>query len=235
MTIARILLAIVALAAPAGAWAQAYQCHAPASIGTVPPIKPDGPTVRSPIGGYTFALSWAPEFCHGARDKSSMECSGKNGRFGFILHGLWPESNSGPPPQWCAMTPLPSPQDYTDNLCMTPTPYLIAHEWLKHGTCMAKTPTAYFATASKLWSQAKLPDVDHLSHKNGLTAGDLRDAFIEANPGWTRESIGLQVSRTGGWLREVHVCLDTRYKPRACSAQNFGPANTETLKIWRGL
>jgi ribonuclease T2 len=232
--IARALLAIVALVMPMTALAQAYQCHAPANFGPLPQIKPDGPTVRAPIGGYTLAISWAPEFCRNNRDPGSMECSGKSGRFGFILHGLWPESNSGPPPQWCAMTPLPSPQDYRDNLCMTPVPYLIAHEWLKHGTCMAKSPTAYYAAASRLWRGVALPDADHLSRKDNLTAGDLRDAFIEANAGWKRDQIGLLVG-DGGWLREVHVCLTRRYKPTACDAGSFGPANGASLKIWRGL
>jgi ribonuclease T2 len=234
MTIQRIIAVIIALAIPASVWAQAYQCRPPSNYGPVPQIKPDGPTRRVPVGGYTLALSWAPEFCRGNRDARSMECSGANGRFGFILHGLWPESNSGPPPQWCAMTPLPSPQDYRDNLCMSPAPYLIVHEWLKHGTCMSGSPTAYFAQAAKLWRQTAMPDADHLSRKDGLTAGDLRDAFIEANPGLVREQIGLLLG-TGGWLREVHLCLNTRFKPTKCAADAFGPANSAPLKIWRGL
>ncbi len=234
MIVARALVTLALLAFPAGALAQAYQCHPSANVGPLPQIKPDGSTVRSSIGGYTLAISWSPEFCRGNHDPGSMQCSGKSGRFGFVLHGLWPESRSGPPPQWCAMTPLPSPADYRDNLCMTPVPYLIAHEWLKHGTCMAKTPAAYFATASRLWRGAALPDADHLSRNDGLTAGDLRDAFIEANPGWTRKAIGLLVGN-GGWLREVHVCFDTRFKPIACDAQSLGPTDTAALRIWRGL
>jgi ribonuclease T2 len=234
MSAARIALALAALAAPVSASAQAYQCRTPADPGMMPRIKPDGPTVRAPIAGYTLAISWAPEFCRGNRDPNAMECSGKSGRFGFILHGLWPESNSGPPPQWCAMTPLPSPRDYRDNLCMTPVPYLIAHEWLKHGSCMAKTPSAYFATASRLWRSVALPDADRLARKDGLTAGDLRDEFVEANPTWKREGIGLLVSDRG-WLREVHVCLTRRYKPSKCDAGSFGPMNSAPLKIWRGL
>jgi ribonuclease T2 len=231
---ARTLLWLAALGAPAGAWAQAYQCHAPINLGPVPTIKPDGPTRRVPIGGYTLALSWSPEFCRGSHDPASIQCSGKDGRFGFVLHGLWPESRSGPPPQWCAMTPLPSPADYRANLCMTPAPYLIAHEWLKHGTCMARQPAAYFAQASRLWRQTALPDADRLSRRPGLTAGDLRDAFIEANPSWKREQIGL-LTGSGGWLREVHVCLNRRFLPASCSSQSFGPANTAPLKIWRGI
>jgi ribonuclease T2 len=237
MTMVRPLLRVLVpfvLLAPVSAWAQAYQCHAPADVGPIPPISPDGPARRVPIGGYTLAISWSPEYCKGNHDPNAMQCSGRNGRFGFVLHGLWPESNSGPPPQWCALTPMPAPADYRANLCMTPVPYLIAHEWLKHGSCMAKTPSAYFAQAQQVWRQVSLPDADHLSRKPGLTAGDLRDAFVEANPGWTREQIGLLVGNDG-WLREVHVCLTGRFRPARCDPGRLGPANTAPLKIWRGL
>jgi ribonuclease T2 len=230
----RSFLALLALATPVYASAQAYQCNAPADVGPIPPITPDGPARRVPIGGYTLAISWSPAYCKANHDPNAMQCSGKNGRFGFVLHGLWPESRSGPPPQWCALTPTPTPADYRANLCMTPAPYLIAHEWLKHGSCMAKTPSAYFAQARQVWRQVTLPDADHLSRKHGLTAGDLRDAFIEANPGWTREQIGLVVGN-GGWLSEVRVCLTTRFKPTRCDSARFGPANAAPLKIWRGL
>jgi ribonuclease T2 len=230
----RPFLALLALSAPASAWAQAYQCHPPADVGPIPPVTPDGPARRVPIGGYTLAISWSPQYCKANPDPSAMQCSGKNGRFGFVLHGLWPESRSGPPPQWCALAPMPTPADYRANLCMSPAPYLLAHEWLKHGSCMAMSPAAYLAQARQVWSAVTLPDADHLSRKPGLTAGDLRDAFIEANPGWTREQIGLVVGN-GGWLSEVRVCLTTRFKPTRCDSGRFGPANTAPLKIWRGL
>lgn len=182
MKILGLLVAAATLFGPASASAQAYQCHAPASVGPIPNVSPDGPTRRVPVAGYTLALSWSPEFCRGPGDKAAMQCSGRNGRFGFVLHGLWPEARFGPPPQWCAMTPLPSPQLVRANLCMTPVPYLVAHEWLKHGTCMAKRPEDYYATAERLWRGVALPDADHLSRTPGLTAGDLRNSFIEANP-----------------------------------------------------
>ena len=38
-----------------------------------------------------------------------------------------------PPPQWCALTLRPTQADLRANLCMTPVPWLIEHEWAKHG------------------------------------------------------------------------------------------------------
>jgi len=226
--------ALLALAVPAPALAQAYQCTPPQRFDPVRPIQPDGPPRRVPIGGYTLAASWSPEYCRRPQDKASMQCSGANGRFGFVLHGLWPEAGSGPSPQWCSLMPRPSAQVIRRNLCMTPVPWLIEHEWAKHGSCMAKTPQAYYRAAGALWRSLRWPDADRLSRLDGLTAGDLRRAFVERNPDWKPEQVGVLASDTG-WLREVHLCYGRDFMPTACDRQSFGPPDSATLKIWRGL
>src|SRR5215472_3687214 len=47
---------------------------------------------------YLLTLSWSPTYCltH-VEDRS--ECSGKG--YGFVLHGLWPQFDSGGYPQNC--------------------------------------------------------------------------------------------------------------------------------------
>jgi ribonuclease T2 len=144
-----LALALALLAHPVAANAQAYQCSVPQRLDPPREVRQDGPSRRVAIAGYTLAVSWSPEFCH--NDKVSMQCSGRNGRFGFVLHGLWPEARSGPPPQWCSLTPRPSPALIRQNLCMTPVPWLLEHEWAKHGSCITRTPEAYFRTSSILW------------------------------------------------------------------------------------
>ena len=67
-----------------------------------------------------------------------------------------------------------------------------------------------------------------------LTAGAFRQALAEANPARPPASFGLLVSRTG-WLREIRVCLDRRFRPARCKAQQAGPRDAAGLKIWRGL
>ena len=230
-----LLFAALALL-PSPALAQAYQCRAPQSVTLPPPVQPDGPSYRARITGYTLAVSWSPEFCRGkvSRDQDNYQCNGLIGRFGFVLHGLWPESGSGKSPQWCARTPRPSPADFRANLCMTPVPWLIEHEWAKHGSCMATTPAAYFKVAGILWNSLHLPDADRLSRQPGLTAGDLRRAFAASNPGWPVSAIGLRLGN-GGWLRELHLCYSAKFLPKPCDKRGFGPNNNVPLKIWRGL
>jgi ribonuclease T2 len=214
--------------------AQAYQCTVPRAIAPVRPIVPDGPVRRTAIGGYTLAASWSPDYCKTSGDTGSMQCSGRNGRFGFVLHGLWPESRSGPSPQWCSATPYPSASVLRGNLCMTPSAGLLAHEWAKHGSCMAKTPARYFRAAAILWHSIRWPDADRLSRQDSLTVGDVRRAFVAANPAWKPDQVGISVSLTG-WLREIRLCYSKRFMPARCDRGGFGPADSAALKIWRGL
>jgi ribonuclease T2 len=228
----RALLVALAALLPTPALAQAYQCRLPERIEPLRPPRVEGPVRRTPIARYTLAASWSPEFCRGQR--SSMQCSGRNGRFGFVLHGLWPQARFGPPPQWCSLIPRPSPELIRRNLCMTPVPWLLEHEWAKHGSCMTRRPEAYFKTAAILWRSLRWPDADRLSRREGLTVGDLREAFVLYNPDWRRDQVGVVLSRNG-WLRELRLCYGRDFMPQRCPRGALGAADNAPLKIWRGL
>jgi len=232
--LAALILALAALPAPA--LAQAYQCRVPPRIALPEPARPDGPRVRAAIGGYVLAVSWSPEFCRGSRakDPDNYQCNGRIGRFGFVLHGLWPESTRGPAPQWCDIALRPTAADLRANLCMTPVPWLIEHEWAKHGSCMSPTPAAYYKASGILWRSIRLPDADRMSRRKFLTAGDLRRAFVALNPAFRTSGVGIRTG-TNGWLREVHLCYGKDFLPAACDANTFGPKDDAPLKIWRGL
>lgn len=226
---------VAALAAlPSPGFAQAYQCSVPRMLAPVGPVTPDGPVRRTPVGGYTLAASWSPDYCKTSGDTRLMQCNRANGRFGFVLHGLWPEAARGPSPQWCATQPVPSPQLLRENLCMSPSPRLLAHEWAKHGSCMVASPQKYFRVSAILWRSIRWPDADRLSRKKDLTVGDLREEFVAANRGWPREAVGVETSRTG-WLRELRLCYGKDFRPARCPARSYGPADSTALKIWRGL
>ena len=229
----RRAVVLAAMAIPGPVLAQAYQCTPPPRINPYASPERDGPVRRVPVAGYTLAASWSPEFCRGGK-KEPMQCSGANGRFGFVLHGLWPEARRGPSPQWCSMTPRPSPDLIRRKLCMTPAPWLLEHEWAKHGSCMSRTPEAYFKASSILWQSLRWPDADRLSRQEGLTVGDLRRAFVLANPDWRREMVGVVLSGSG-WLREVRLCYGHDFMPKACGRGKLGAPDSAPLKIWRGL
>ncbi|MEW4449411.1 ribonuclease T [Qipengyuania sp. JC766] len=230
-----IALAVpLALVFAGSAQAQSYQCRFARTV-AIPEIRPDGPPRQVRITGYTLALSWSPEFCKGretdARHRS--QCSGRNGRFGFVTHGLWPEGAGGWP-QWCPTRANVTPAIARRNLCLSPSVPLIARQWAKHGSCMARTPREYFTTARILRSFIAFPDTDRLSREDDLTAGRLREAFASANPWWPQDAVGLKVNRRG-WLQEMRLCYDSLMRPKTCDRRRFGPSDGARIRIWRGL
>jgi ribonuclease T2 len=214
--------------------AQAYQCQVPKGPVSAPSILPDGKTRRSEITGYTLSLSWSPEHCRFASAGDAFQCSGRNGRFGLVLHGLWPEGKGRNWPQWCPTSLQPSPTVIRQNLCLTPSAAMIAHEWAKHGSCMTKRPEAYFKTARILWDSLALPDLDRLSRRKDLTAGMIREAFAAAFPAFETDMVGIDLTGRG-WLDEIWLCYNTKFRPTRCSKSQLGPPHAAPVKIWRGL
>lgn len=231
---ALVLMALAGFAISDYANAQAYQCRMPAAI-SVPQITRESAPRSVPISGYTLALSWSPEFCKGREMQAGQrtQCSGRNGRFGFIVHGLWPDGRSTWP-QWCNNPRRLSSAEARQNMCMTPSARLLARQWAKHGSCMVRKPETYFKVTRILWDSLRMPSTDRLSREDGLTAGQFRDAFMRSNPDWPRSAIGIDLNRRG-WLEEVRLCYGKDFMPKPCARRRYGPADAATMKIWRGL
>jgi ribonuclease T2 len=230
------LAALVALAAPAAAHAQAYRCALPERIEAP---RADGPSAREPrrilpIGGYTLALTWAPQYCHSnTRESSAAFQCGSGNRFGFTLHGLWPDGRGRQWPQYCAPAAILDSATLRRNMCATPSAQLLQHEFAKHGTCMGVPPAQYFNRSTGLYARLRYPDMDALSRRRGLTAGQFAAAFARANRGITPAMLRVTANRQG-WLDEVWLCLDTRFAFTACTPNSGGVRATTRLKIWRG-
>lgn len=224
-----------ALLAPAPALAQAYSCRIPERIPTVRPDLPSAsqPKRLRPLGGYTLAISWSPQYCRSkAREPANaFQCGGN--RFGFVLHGLWPDGKGAEWPQYCEPTTLLPPALIRRNLCATPSAQLQQHEWAKHGTCMPGVSQAeYFGRSTGLYRRLRYPDMMALSRRP-LTAGGLARAIARANPGIAPEMMRITATRQG-WLDEVWLCLDTRFRYATCPSHQGGLKPGAPVKIWRG-
>ena len=228
------LLAALALALPAAAHAQAYQCRVP-QIARVPKVTPDGPRRNAAITGYTLALSWSPEFCRTRKNDPAhaVQCGGDNGSFGLVVHGLWPESAKGWP-QWCAARRALTPSEVRGAMCRMPSARLVARQWAKHGSCMVTRPQSYLKVIAVLEGGLRLPEYDRISREEGLTAGRIRAAFADANPGWPESAVGVELNARG-WLEEIRLCYSKRFRPAPCPAGRRGAADSAPAKIWRGL
>ncbi len=228
------LLLVLPAAAPTTASAQAYQCRAP-QVRSVPQVAPDGPRRSLPVTGYTLALSWSPEFCkpRAGQRAHAAQCSGTTGSFGLVVHGLWPESGQRWP-QWCTPEAPLTPADIRGAMCMMPSERLIARQWAKHGSCMVSNPAAYLKITRILWASLRIPDYRRIAYEKDLTAGRIRAAFADANPGIPPGAIGVKLNPRG-WLEELRLCYAKTFRPGRCSPARFGAKDSAPAQIWRGL
>jgi ribonuclease T2 len=166
-----------------------------------------------------------------------FQCSGEIGDFGFILHGLWPEAKAANYPQYCRAVGVLPRRSVSDNICLSPSPQLLQHQWAKHGSCMATTPDAYFAAARLLFEAIEFPDMARLSREpergTPLTAATLAERFADLNDGLPAYAITVQTN-SKGWLQELRICLGKDFKPRQCPAFTRRAPATAQIKIWRG-
>ena len=119
-------------------------------------------------------------------------------------------------------------------MCLSPSAALLARQWAKHGSCMARKPATYFRVTRILWDGLRLPDYDRVSREDGLTAGTIRTRFVDANRGWPREAVGVKLNARG-WLEELRLCYDKRFMPARCDRTRFGAGDAAPAKIWRGI
>ncbi|WP_333571232.1 ribonuclease T2 family protein [Sphingomonas sp.] len=228
-------VALVAALLPGAALAQGQMCVAPRKVERPLPDLPSAKEPRRvlPISSYTLALTWSPGLCRARGDApdSRFRCGGDT-RFGFTLHGLWPDAAGKTWPQYCKATPILPPALIRKTMCATPSEQLIQHEWAKHGTCMQTTPSAYFQRSTGLYRAIRYPDMAALS-RGAPTVGDFKRAFAATNRAIPAEAIRVTTTREG-WLDELWLCLDTRFRYHRCEAGTGGAADDTPLKIWRG-
>lgn len=226
---------VAAAVLPGVALAQVAQCAIPAQIARPKPDLPDAGQPRRPlpIGSYTLALTWSPQYCSGNPRNAAFQCDGKNGRFGFTLHGLWPDGMGKDWPQYCRATDLLPRKVIRDTLCATPSAQLIQHEWAKHGTCMTTKPELYFDLSRTLYSQIRYPDMAALAKRTSLTVGNFANAFAAANRGISADMLRVTTTR-GGWLDEVWLCMDKAMDYTRCPTHQGGAANAARLRIKPG-
>lgn len=229
-----LIAAALSILSAQAALAQALQCRVPEALPIAPPPQP-GERRVVPVGGYTLSLSWSPEYCRtrGRSPADRFQCEGAGGRFGFILHGLWPEGKGAAWPQYCRpVAPVPEPV-VRRHLCATPSVRLLQHEYAKHGSCMPLSAERYFAIAGMIHGALRYPDMDALSREQGLTAARFARAFAAANPGVDAKMLAVHTNRRG-WLEDVRLCLDTRLKPRRCRPDRRAAGDADPIRIWRG-
>lgn len=164
---------------------------------------------------YVLSLSWSPSYCAG-RPADGQQC-GQGRRYGFVLHGLWPQNAPRGWPEFCPPRSSVPQNVVTDMLTIMPSPSLIEHEWEKHGTCSGLGLGAYFDTAKRAFDAIRIPDALRAPGQPVRTTKEgVEDMFARANPGLGPDMISVQCRKQ--MVSEVRICLDKDLKFRKCEA-----------------
>jgi ribonuclease T2 len=196
------LLGAVSLYAGSGAWAR----HR----------SQGGADAPGGFAYYVLSLSWSPAFCLSSPDEA--QCDGSR-RYGFIVHGLWPQNETGWP-EHCDVHRAVSDDVVQGIADLMPARGLVYHEWAAHGTCSGLEPAEYFTLVRRAFARVAIPrELSNPTQAIEQTPGSVMAAFLHANPRFPAQSVLVTCGGQGTpRLREVRVCLDRDLAARACSA-----------------
>jgi ribonuclease T2 len=190
----------------------------------------DWKNAAAPTDYYALALSWSPQFCADRSHRRNNEFQCQANDFDFVVHGLWPQTsgvrNKFGHPRHCRPADKLEPKLLQAHLCTVPGVDLMQNEWAKHGTCAFTDPDAYFGKIEALWSVLRKPDLESVFRRkrSGITAADVRDAFLKANAdkGLAADNVSVRVG-SGNYLSEVLVCYDKNFAYRSCEPGGTPP------------
>lgn len=203
--------------------------------GAVEPNGQSTPFKTGPKGGtyqsLVLALAWSPTFCSSPGGKSDREqCAGTT-KYGFVAHGLWPQFPRGAGASHGCTGEVSGLTDKSVEkvVGIIPSHKLMAREWDKHGTCFGADAATYFGKTRQAWDKVKIPARFKSAPKDGpVTADQIRQAFVEANPGLPPSAIAVSCRKVKSkdgkaearqFFSEVRLCMDNSLNFQACGPQ----------------
>ena len=165
---------------------------------------------------YVLSLSWSSNWCRLTGDaQHAAECAAGRHK-PFVLHGLWPESDTAYPADCRTTAADPSRAETAAMADVMGSAGLAWHEWQKHGRCSGLSSGDYFALARKAFAAIRLPTVlEQLNHDVRVRPSVVAEAMLSANPHLSPAD--LVVTCDQGAIQDVRICLSRDLSPRPCS------------------
>lgn len=192
-------------------------------------------TLQPPVGSgfdfYVLSLSWSPAFCASDAGKNSRQQCGSDRKYGFVVHGLWPQNETGYP-EFCGEDKKERvPQELGRGMFdIMPSMGLIGHQWRKHGSCSGLSQKDYFDTIRAAHQRVTVPqDLSSGNSSKTLSADAVETAFIGANPGMVKQ--GVAISCEGPLLEEVRICMNKDLSFRTCPEVDRRGCRSNTTAI----
>ena len=164
---------------------------------------------------YVLSLSWSPTWCALTGDaRRSPQCE-DDADFGWVLHGLWPQYDSGWPSYYRTSERNPSRADTAAEADLFGTSGNAWHQWNKHGRCTGLSAPEYYRLAREAYDRVQRPEVFRkITAPIRLPALVVEEAFLEENEALTADQI--TVTCKAGRLQEVRVCMTRDLGFRRC-------------------
>lgn len=180
---------------------------------------------------YVLALSWSPAYCLIEGDRANQQQCADDRDLGFVVHGLWPQHESGYP-EFCPSrepdrVPSRLGRDYLD---IVPSMGLIGHQWRKHGSCSGLSQRDYLKALRAARQRVNLPaEFAPQNLPAEIDAFEAENAFIAANPGMKRDGIAIRCER--GLLREVRICMTPSLEYCGCGEVDRAGCTIKNLDV----
>jgi ribonuclease T2 len=178
------------------------------------------PNVPGKFDYYTLVMSWSPTHCVTAEEgRDEQQCARVDGlRYGFVLHGLWPQYDKGYP-EACRIGRRPFvPQPVINGMLdIMPSGGLVIHEYKLHGTCSGMEPAEYYKLARRAFLSVRVPErFQNPFETQFVSPREVEEEFLRANPWLKPDMIAVGCSGPGNRLRDVRVCLTREGQGRPC-------------------
>lgn len=164
---------------------------------------------------YVMALSWSPTWCTLEGDRRGSPQCEADADFGWVLHGLWPQYETGWPAYCPTNSRNPSRRDTRAEADLFGSSGSAWHQWNKHGRCSGLRADDYYDLSREAYSRVERPAIFRKLDKTvKLPAAVIEEAFLEANPQLSADQVTITCKK--GYIQEVRVCLTRNLEPRDC-------------------
>lgn len=160
---------------------------------------------------YVLALLWSPSYCAAEGEEANQQqCSRP---YGFAVHGLWPQFETGWPQDCPTSEPDVSKETMRGLYDIIPSAGLIRYQWRKHGACSGLAQADYWRVLRAAWERVKIP-AGYGDRTASIEPEAVERAFLDANPGLAAN--GAAVICDEQYLREIRICLTKELAFRSC-------------------
>ncbi|MEO0917142.1 MAG: ribonuclease T2, partial [Pseudomonadota bacterium] len=166
---------------------------------------------------FVMALSWSPTWCALEGDQRGSPQCAEDADFGWVLHGLWPQYETGWPSYCPTSARNPSRADTRAQADLFGSSGSAWHQWNKHGRCSGVTADDYYALSREAYGRVTRPGLlRKLADPIRVPASVIEQAFLEENPQLTANQI--TITCKSGRIQEARICLTRDLEPRDCGA-----------------